>query len=521
MSALNKRGTTANNGLGYSGNGNLQEKKSPEQELYEIAVSTLYGKEQNYYESQNATLARLTSAVNAVVKKGNLDFIANTIIHARSNMNIRTMPIVLTGVFAKALRDQNKQYPQLRQLVRDVIQRADQLNDMIAVAKMFFGAPKSKKEPNRLGVQKMPMAFKRGIADAFNKFNEYGFAKYNRSGETKLRDALQIVHPTPKDELQGTIFDKIMKDTLSTPYTWETRLSENGQKSGSEKLSDKAIWTELVKSGDVGYMALLRNLRNILQAGLDNEVLKTFVCDVIANKDNVLKSKQFPFAYLNAYDAVAAHNSNLVNNAIVDALDHSFANLPEIGKNIWLIMDVSGSMTSFYGSYGAAPTQAPIKSACLFTAAVAKANRNANNLKLTMFSDRAEMVSINTRDSVMTIAKNLEAKSYGGGTQLDKALAMKSQLGFEPDTVVVMSDMEVNQLRGSNIKTMFGDDVVKIALNLNSRDTTPIGEKDGWYQLAGWSEKLFDFIPAMRNGITVVQALSVPYLGMSVKKMFK
>ena len=515
MSSINKRGTSANNGLGYSGNGNLQEKKSPEQELYEIAVSTLYGKDQNFYESQNATLQRLIGAVDKVVKKGNLDFIANTIVHARTNMNIRTMPIVLVGVFAKALRDNKKTYPQLRQVVRDVIQRADQITDMIAVGKMFFGAPKDKKNKDRLGVQKMPMAMKRGIADAFNKFNEYGFAKYNRSGETKLRDALQIVHPVAKDTLQGQIFEKIMKDTLEMPYTWETRLSANGQLKGVEQLSKKDIWTELVKSGDLGYMALLRNLRNIVEAEIDTKVLKEFVCDVIANKDNVRKSKQFPFAFLNAYNAVQSFGNNHIVNAITDALDHSFANLPKVGEHIWIIMDVSGSMTM-----GGDGVNTPLKTACLFSAALAKANGDAENIKLTMFSDRAEMVAMNTRDSIMSMTQALERKSYGGGTQLGTALKLKSKLGFEPDTVFILSDMEVNRLSGYDIKDVFKDTAVKIAINLNSRDTTPIGEKDGWYQLAGWSEKLFDFIPAMRNGQSVVQVLSVPYLGLGVKKMF-
>jgi len=530
MSKLNSRGrTNVPADMAYSGNGNLQEKKSPEQELYEIAVSTLYGKDQNYYESENKTMKRMEAAMTKVVARGNLDFVANVIVHARTVMNIRTMPIVLTAAFAKALRDQNKSYPQLRQLVKDVIQRADQLADMVVAAKMFFGAPKNAKQPERLGVQKMPMAIKRGIADACNKFNEYAFAKYNRGGTVKLRDVLQIVHPTPKDEDQGVLFDKIMKETLEAPYTWEVRLSANGQLGGKDRLSDKDIWTELVSSGQVGYMALLRNLRNIVQAGLDTEVLKTHVCDVISNKDNVAKSKQFPFAFLNAYEAVFEFGNQHVTSAIVQALEHSLGNLPKLGENVWIIMDVSGSMRSYgYEYYGNMTSEqrykvkgSPLKTACLFAAALAKANKDANNLRLTMFSDRSEFVAMNTHDSIMTLTQSLEKKSYGGGTNLGAAIAQKPQLGFEPDTVVVLSDMEVNQLRGSDVRNAFGATAVKIAINLNSRDSTPIGEKDGWYQLAGWSEKLFDFIPAMRNGQSVVQVLSVPYLGMSVKTLFK
>jgi hypothetical protein len=514
MSKINQRGTTTNNGLGYSGNGNLQHVKSPEQVLYEIAVSTLYGKEHNYYEPQDGIVKRLEAAVDTVVAKDNLDYVANVIIHARTNMNIRTMPLLLTGLFAKALREQGKTYPQLRKVVCDVIQRADQITDMISVARMLFGAEKAKS--GAVSVQKMPMAFKRGIGDAFNKFDEYAFAKYNRNGAVKLRDVLRIVHPRSKDEAQGLLFEKIMKDELKTPYTWETRLSANGQ-ADYKQLSNKDIWTELVMSGDVGYMALLRNLRNISQAGLDAQVEQKYVADVIASRENVLKSKQFPYAFLDAYSAIESDGSTRIRTAISNALDHSFANLPVIGDNVWIIIDRSTSMRH---SHYLTDNQTPIKTACLFASALAKANANARNLKITMFSDNAKHIPMNTSDSIMVMTEYLMKNVYGGGTNLEAALVLKSSLGFEPDTIVVLSDMEVNQLQGGTVSKTFCVDAVKIAINLNSRDTTPIGEKAGWYQLAGWSEKLFDFIPAMRNGQSIVETLSKPYLGLGIKKLF-
>jgi len=67
------------------------------------------------------------------------------------------------------------------------------------------------------------------LALAFNKFDEYQFSKYNRDADVKLRDALFLVHPRPKTELQQLLFDKIAADTLDTAYTWETELSRAGQ----------------------------------------------------------------------------------------------------------------------------------------------------------------------------------------------------------------------------------------------------------------------------------------------------
>ena len=91
--------------------------------------------------------------------------------------------------------------------------------------------------------------------------------------QVKFKDVLRIVHPEAKDARQGMIFEKIMKDTLEAPYTWEVELSRNGQLAKAEQKSKKDLWTELVTSGKMGYMALLRNLRNILEAGVDPAVL--------------------------------------------------------------------------------------------------------------------------------------------------------------------------------------------------------------------------------------------------------
>jgi hypothetical protein len=83
---------------------------------------------------------------------------------------------------------------------------------------------------------------------------------------------------SPESERRRTtsyIFDKIAKDTLETPYTWETELSALGQQKFSHAEEKTAAfqskWEELIESGKLGYMALLRNLRNILEVHVSQE----------------------------------------------------------------------------------------------------------------------------------------------------------------------------------------------------------------------------------------------------------
>ena len=145
---------------------------------------------------------------------------------------------------------------------------------------------------------------KKGLSAAFNKFDEYQFAKYNREAAVKFKDALFLVHPKAKDETQQELFDKIVRDELSIPYTWETELSTLGQiKYDSQELKKEAVrlkWEELIYSNKLGYMATLRNLRNILEAEVSKDALKK-VCGYLTDEKAVAKSKQLPFRFLAAY----------------------------------------------------------------------------------------------------------------------------------------------------------------------------------------------------------------------------
>lgn len=503
MSALNKKGVAPVSHKVVSFEGNTQDVKAAEQQLYEALVMTMWGKD-SFYESNDDRLARLKTVLADIVKRNNFSFIGNAIIYARTVMNIRSMPVIIAVEFARELRDQKKQYLQLRNVITDVIQRADQITDLYAYALAVFGDK-----------SKVPMAIRRGVADAFNKFNEYQFGKYNRDGVVKLKDVLRIVHPTGKTPTQGELFAKIMKDELATPNTWETKMSANGQKSEEDKKTKAEIWTDLVKSGDVGYMALLRNLRNIIDAGVDNATIKDYVAKTLADPVQVKKSKQLPFSFLTAYEAIGDRPNVLIRDAIEEAVDHSLANLPNLGKNVWIIIDCSLSMRS------GAISGTPIKTAALFAAALYKAQKDAENVTVTMFSDAASHVHqyISRKSSVLFNTNALMQKTTGGGTNLWAALEKKEGLGFEPDTVVLFSDMQVTRLSESNRKVIaFTPDTLKVAVNLEAYESTPVIQGNGWYQLGGFSERMFDFIPAMKAKHSVTKVLSQPYFGITGAK---
>ena len=499
-------------GRGKSYQGNVQRFKSYEQELYEILVMSLFGKG-TYYEPEEVLIARLDEAIAKNVKNKNLDFIANCILRARSIMHIRSYPIIATVLFAGKIQ-RSKQKFNIRRLVCDVIQRADQITDMYAVALQYFGKK-----------NKVPLAIRRGVADAFNKFDEYQFAKYNQKKVVTFSDALRIVHPKPINAQQGEIFAKIISDSLNVPYTWETELSKNGQLPPEEQKSKKELWTELLESGKLGHMALLRNLRNICAAGVSAKTIQQYVAPRLRSKSEVRKSKQLPFRYLTALVTLqeAATRSAYSDKpfkiptslitALNKALEHSLINVPVLGERVWIILDASGSMTSNWGgSPNGGPS--PYQIGALFAAALVNAHEETE-VEVTIFSDDAKMITDKcVGNNISTILNNMGKEIYGGGTNLNAALAYKPKLGFEPDTVIIISDMQVTSLNGhSRSALLFESDTVKLALNLAPYNTTPISEQQGWIQLAGWNDRVFDFVQNIRkdNVQSLLAHLKQPY----------
>ena len=177
----------------------------------------------------------------------------------------------------------------------------------------------------------------------------------------KLRDALFLTHPKPIDKSMKGLFDKIATETLEVPYTWEVELTRAGQ-AGRAK---KDVWEELIDSGKIGFMALLRNVRNFLQEGVSKaHIIK--VCNIIADPEQVYKSKQMPFRFLSAYRSLMSQqayrcgryetwelapeletnpNTGRVLVALEEAVRYSVRNMPVFnGEDVLLATDVSGSM---------------------------------------------------------------------------------------------------------------------------------------------------------------------------------
>ncbi|XP_054722167.1 telomerase protein component 1-like [Uloborus diversus] len=199
-----------------------------------------------------------------------------------------------------------------------------------------------------------PSALRKVLKNSFSKFDEYQLAKYNRTKKKKtqvlrekenltenedeqkmelprtftLKQLIRVLHiSAPADKvmcLLGKKYPSCYQDfqssglpgnwdsskagqrmKLPVPETWETQISAYG--------NNPAVWESLIDSSKLPYMATLRNVKNLILSGISpkhhEKVLK-----YLGNKNAVLKSRQFPTQYYEAYKSLVVLEDMLKKN---------------------------------------------------------------------------------------------------------------------------------------------------------------------------------------------------------------
>lgn len=278
-----------------------------EQQLRRSVMSCLLW-ESEFYEDGQTIAQRICDLVPQVKPAA----VAAIAIEAREQMKLRHVPLLLVREMARHVAYR----PLVAETLARVIQRADEPAEFLA---MYWKDGK------------IPVAHcvRRGLDAALRKFNEYELGKYKgERDKIKLRDVLRVVRPFPANVEQAELWRKIVKGELATPDTWEVALSAN------DGLNKRDKWTRLLTENKLGALALLRNLRNMEQEGVNNGL-------IIKALDKADLSRVLPFRFVAAAQA-APRLESAIDQAMLRCLQQS-PKLP--GKTI-IVIDISGSMRS-------------------------------------------------------------------------------------------------------------------------------------------------------------------------------
>ena len=513
-------------------------KRDARGELFMLGAGRFFG-EKSFYETAHDGADRFRALVHEVAVS-DPTWLARFLKWLRSDANIRTAAIVgaveyvrtmqrpeAADIIAMRAGTRRSEFTS-RAIVRSVLQRADEPGEMIAYFRSRYG-------------RSIPIAIKRGIADAIvgyetgrkALYSEYTVLKYDTDSHGyRFGDVIDIVcpttwHPAVRGTALGDLFayaidrrhgrgddtgfDMLIDnreirthalkfpDTLldverlrAAGFTWEDALSLGGS-----KLDKAKLWEALIDANALGYMAIIRNLRNMDEAGVSKAHAKKII-EIIEDPERVAKSRQLPFRFLSAYHAAP---SDRWKQALTEALDYSTANIPKLSGRTLVLVDTSASMEGWLSDRSGIRY---VDVAALFGVALA---RNASKVDLYGFGDSVFKHELVYGGSVLGQTQQFVRRvgEAGHGTQI--AASMQRTFAGH-DRVVIFTDM---QTMGRNAYTFgygIGDvssavpaNVPVYAWNLAGYEASMMPTGSGnRHEFGGFSDSAFSIMQTLEAG---------------------
>lgn len=436
--AINHQG-----GTGYA--------RDPKSELFLLAVSNMVS-EDTFYEGATERDARFRDLIHQATVL-DPDWVARFVPYLRSELNMRTASIVMAVESVLSRKpDLATASISVRTLVDSALQRADEPGEFVA----YWRA--------RTGKVTLPGGVQRGLQDAMRRLiTEKAVLKYDGlSGNWRLGDVVELVHPKPKAAWQDDLFRYLLdrrhhSDEIRVDFERLPMLAANqrlrdvpldGRRGvvtssvGADTLKaagfnwedlsgwlqgplDAPVWEAML--GSMGYMALLRNLRNFEQAGISPSAVKA-VCDRLADPSQVARSRQLPMRFLSAFKAT----SNMQWwPALEAALNLSLQNVPSLPGRSLILVDLSGSM---WDKMSARSELQRWEAAATFGLALAL---RAEFADLVAFGDSAQVVKVSKGASLLPLVQAMNRSL--GGTRTGEAVAATLRPGYH-DRVVILTD---------------------------------------------------------------------------------
>lgn len=445
---------TASTATGVTFEGAPGYARDQKSELFLLAVTNMVG-EKAFYEAAENRDSRFTALVREVAV-ADPAWLTGFLGWLRSEANMRSSSLVGALEAARALVGAG--IAGGRQVVSSVLQRADEPGEALAYWMSQYG-------------RSIPKPVKRGIADAaLRLYGEYPLLKYDTTSHgVRFADVLELTHPGDQagssqgrrfqGEWQRDLFlhaiarrhnrDNRTPETLrmiranealrelfnEEPFavldperlraagmTWEDVLSLAG-----DRIGKAALWSALVPS--MGYMALLRNLRNLDQAGVSDAVAAQ-VATRLADPEQVAKSRQLPMRFLSAYRAAPSLRWSY---PLEQAIGHSLASIPSLPGRTLVLVDTSGSMHESFSKDG---TLMRWDAAVIFGVALAQRCASAD---VVSFSTRTMPFPLIAGESLLRSIERWKAGGFFMGYGTDTAGAVRAHFAGH-DRVVIVTD---------------------------------------------------------------------------------
>lgn len=398
------------------------------EELKRATMSCLLW-EDEFYEDGISIADRITTLTEKCIKNGYYKEVMALLNLVKFDMKLRHCPLWMIVSIFKAGGTVNKN------IIADILTRPDDMGELLALY-------------NKDGKKPLANQLKKGIALAFEKFDEYQLSKWNRNANYKLVDIANLCHPKKTEAI-----DKLIKGTLSTPETWEVLYSAAGKDIEKKKES----WNVLLNNNKLPDMAFLKNIRNMLEVGISK--------DIIVNRiNNIRNGKLLPIDYIRA-----AENNSSIENELETKFLSSF-NKPKLEGKTAILVDVSGSM--YFN-----------KDRTKYANALAMIGREmCENVDIYTFSNDNVLVP-NRRGFALIDA--IDKSQEHRGTYLWKSVSIASDKDY--NRIIVITD---EQSYDSPVQAKNNNCYIVNVSTYNKG----VGYEYGYKHINGFSDKIFDYI---------------------------
>lgn len=409
--------------------------------------------ENSFYEKGSDVADRIAELVPQLKPEE----VAALACEARDKMNLRHVPLFLVSELSKVKGAGTL----VADTLAHIIQRADELAEFLAI---YW---KAGRRPLSAGV-------KRGLARAFVKFDAYKLAKYDREGKIKLRDVLFLIHAKPNDEEQAALWKSLIDGSLQSPDTWEVELS-----AGKDK---KETFERLLREKKLGGLAVLRNLRNMIQANVDESLIRERLSHGAA--------RAFPYRFV-----VAAKFAPRLEDAIEVAMLKAIQGTDELPGQTGLLIDVSGSMDYRLSTRG--------DSASVYQVAHRAANEETSRIDVAaglaiLLREKATWEGVRIATFSEGLAELPPRRGFAlrdaiqnsqphSSTYLRAALEKLRQWWTGIDRLIVITDEQSQD--GISDAWVPKSYLINVASNQNG-----VSYRNGWRHIDGWSEHVIDYI---------------------------
>ncbi|MFS0840397.1 TROVE domain-containing protein [Paenibacillus sp. 1P03SA] len=416
------------------------------------------------------------------------NFMARAIVFARNAGFMRLQPLFGLAILSMYRPDL------FAKIFRQVVRIPSDLADFLTIL-------------NGLGRGEGGRAVKRQVNRFLSEVSEYWAMKYNGRGRGySLGDAIATAHPKPKDLQQQALFRYLRGmeanlallpqvealESLKAAATEEEQIRwiERGKLpyetvTGAIKPS-KAVWEALLYQ--MPTFALLLHLNAMQRAGVLQDARHVeYIVRRLTDPQALRKAKILPFRLATAFRQVEHPE---LRDALREAAELTFDNLPELGDQTAIFLDISGSMNGQYLETGA-----------VFALALYKKTRGSSLFWL--FDTEVMDAKPSRKDSILTQAAQIHAR---GGTDTGAPVRQLIRERKIVDQIVMITDEQQNS--GSafyeelkRYRSKVNRDVKAFIIDIAPYRHAMVPVQDPHtYYIYGWSDTVLSYIAQTVQG---------------------